>query len=62
MSEGSRLKIEMTVEMGRGYVPTDAMDNVNKSIGEILIDAIFSPVIKVNYDITSSRVDKRTDY
>ena len=62
LSEGSRLKIEMTVEMGRGYVPTDAMDNVNKSIGEILIDAIFSPVIKVNYDITSARVDKRTDY
>ena len=38
------------------------MDNVNKSKGEILIDPIFSPVIKVNYDITSARVDKRTDY
>ncbi|MEE2974875.1 MAG: DNA-directed RNA polymerase subunit alpha [Thermodesulfobacteriota bacterium] len=62
LSEGSKLKIELTVEMGRGYVPTEAMEEVNKEIGEILIDAIFSPVIKVNYDVTNARVDKRTDY
>ena len=54
--------MEMIVEMGRGYVPTESREEIEHSIGEILIDAIFSPVTKVNYDVTNARVGRRTDY
>lgn len=62
LSEGSKLDMEMIVEMGRGYVPTESREEIEHSIGEILIDAIFSPVTKVNYDVTNARVGRRTDY
>ncbi len=62
LSEGAKLDIEITIEMGRGYVPTESIEDVDHSIGEIPIDAIFSPVTKVNYNITSARVGRRTDY
>ncbi len=62
LSEGAKLDIEITIEMGRGYVPTESIEDVDHSIGEVPIDAIFSPVTKVNYNITSARVGRRTDY
>ena len=62
LSEGAKLDIEITIEMGRGYVPTESIEDSDHSIGEIPIDAIFSPVIKVNYNVTSARVGRRTDY
>ena len=62
LSESASIDIEMTVEMGRGYMPTESRDENNHSIGEILLDAIFSPVTKVNYNITAARVGRRTDY
>ena len=62
LSEGAKLDIEITIEMGRGYVPTESIEDSDHSIGEVPIDAIFSPVIKVNYNVTSARVGRRTDY
>lgn len=62
LSESAKLDIEMTVEMGRGYMPTESRDENNHSIGEILVDSIFSPVLKVNYNVTAARVGRRTDY
>ena len=56
MSEGAKIDIEMTVEMGRGYVTTESRDDNSHSIGDILLDAIFSPVVKVNYNVTAARV------
>ena len=62
LSESAKLDIEMTIEMGRGYMPTESRDENNHSIGEILLDSIFSPVVKVNYNVTAARVGRRTDY
>jgi DNA-directed RNA polymerase subunit alpha len=54
------LKVEMTVEPGVGYVM--ASDRKDISIGEIPVDALFSPVVKVSYDVEATRVGRRTDY
>ncbi|MGE5445829.1 MAG: DNA-directed RNA polymerase subunit alpha [Ignavibacteriales bacterium] len=62
LSEGARLEMEMTVEMGRGYEPVERRGDARNAIGVILIDALFSPVKKVNYMVTNARVGRRTDY
>lgn len=54
--------MEMTVEAGRGYVPSDAFKHVEVPIGTIFIDAIFSPILSVNFDIKNTRVGTKTDY
>ncbi|NIP29719.1 MAG: DNA-directed RNA polymerase subunit alpha, partial [Candidatus Dadabacteria bacterium] len=51
-----------TVEMGSGYEPVERRGDVNRSIGSIPVDALFSPIKKVNYNITNARVGRRTDY
>ncbi|MFO0662542.1 MAG: DNA-directed RNA polymerase subunit alpha [Polyangiaceae bacterium] len=56
------LSMELTVSLGRGYVPADKNKTPNMSIGTIPIDALFSPVRKVNYTITNARVGQVTDY
>ncbi|MER3446231.1 MAG: DNA-directed RNA polymerase subunit alpha [Candidatus Dadabacteria bacterium] len=61
LSEGARLEMEMTVEMGRGYEPVERRGDA-RAIGVIPIDALFSPVKKVNYMVTNARVGRRTDY
>jgi DNA-directed RNA polymerase subunit alpha len=62
LSEGAKLEMEMTVEMGRGYQPVERREDTQRPIGTILIDALFSPVRKVNYTVTNARVGRRTDY
>ncbi len=56
------LKMEMTVKMGRGYVPAERNKEEDAPIGTISMDAIFSPVRKVNYTVTPTRVGHITDY
>ena len=56
------LKMEMTVKMGRGYVPAERNEEEDMPIGTIPIDAIFTPVKKVNYTVTNARVGQITDY
>jgi DNA-directed RNA polymerase subunit alpha len=58
---GTKLNIEMTVEKGVGYVPASLKKKSKKDIGVIQIDAIYSPVLKVRYDVTSTRVGQMTD-
>ncbi len=58
---GAKLNIEMTVEKGVGYAPALLRKKSKKDIGLIQIDAIYSPVIKVRYDVTSTRVGQMTD-
>ena len=55
------LTIDFTVERGRGYLPSDERDS-NLPIGEIPVDAIFSPVQRVNFDVGSARVGQSTNY
>jgi DNA-directed RNA polymerase subunit alpha len=62
VDEGNtNLDIEMTVERGRGYSPAD--DRTGKlPIGELPVDAIYSPVRRVNWDVGSARVGQSTNY
>ena len=62
LSEGAKLEMEMKVEMGRGYEPVERRGELQSTIGVIPIDALFSPVRKVNYAVTNSRVGRRTDF
>jgi DNA-directed RNA polymerase subunit alpha len=57
-----RLEMELTVERGRGYV--SAAQNVapGQEIGRIPIDSIYSPVLKVTYNVEATRVEQRTDF
>ncbi len=57
----AHVEMEMTVESGRGYVPAnDRSDHM--AIGVLPVDAIFSPVRRVNWEVTSARVGHSTDY
>src|SRR5690606_5056384 len=60
LAKGKRLNIEMQVEPGLGYVL--ARERKSEVIGEIPVDALFSPVVKVSYRVESTRVGRRTDF
>ncbi len=62
LSRDSKISMEMTVKVGRGYVPAERNKEENQPIGTIPIDSIFSPIKKVNYTITNARVGQITDY
>jgi DNA-directed RNA polymerase subunit alpha len=62
ISEGGRVRMEMTARRGRGYVPADKNKIPGSPIGTIPIDALFSPIRKVNYQVTNARVGQQTDY
>ena len=62
VNETGKLKIEMTVERGRGYVPAEKNKKPDDTIGVIPIDSIFSPVQRVNYTVKDTRVGNVTDY
>lgn len=54
--------MEMVVENGRGYVPATEHSSRDHEIGIIPIDAVFSPVIRVRYDVEETRVGQKTNY
>jgi DNA-directed RNA polymerase subunit alpha len=56
------LEMEMTIEKGIGYVPSDQHAVDEKEVGAIMIDAVYTPVKRVNYNVENMRVGKRTDY
>lgn len=63
LNEDGRLEMEMTVEKGRGYVSAEENKRGREeSVGEIPIDAIFSPVLRVTYEVAETRVRQRTDF
>ncbi len=62
LSKDSKLSMEMSVKMGRGYIPAERNKDESQPIGTIPIDAIFSPIKKVNYTVTNARVGQITDY
>lgn len=62
LSKDAKLSMEMTVKMGKGYVSAERNKEENQPIGTIPIDAIFSPIKKVNYTVTNARVGQITDY
>ncbi|MDD0854482.1 DNA-directed RNA polymerase subunit alpha [Halobacteriovorax sp. GB3] len=63
ISSGGSIKMELTVARGKGYVTAlDNKEEYDLPIGWIYLDTLFSPVNRVNYTVTNSRVGKRTDY
>lgn len=57
-----KLKIELTIDKGRGYVPAEENKPANSAHGVIPIDAIYTPVRNVKYTIENFRVEQKTDY
>lgn len=53
---------ELTVQWGKGYQPAEKQEKENLSIGQIPIDAIFTPVKKIQYVVSQARVGQQTDY
>jgi DNA-directed RNA polymerase subunit alpha len=62
LGEDAELEMELTVKSGRGYVVAERNKEENHAIGTIPIDAIFTPIKKVNYTVTNARVGQQTDY
>jgi DNA-directed RNA polymerase subunit alpha len=62
LGEGASLNMEVTVKVGRGYVPAERNRVEGAPMGTIFIDSIFSPVRRVNHVVTNARVAQRTDY
>ncbi len=62
LTEGATLRMSMTVDRGRGYVTAERNKTTGMPIGVIPVDAIFTPVTKVNYEIENTRVGQITDY
>jgi len=58
----AELEIEVQIEKGLGYQPRESREEEKLEIGEISLDAIFTPVKKVSYQIENMRVGKRTDF
>lgn len=58
----TELDIELTLAKGVGFVSKEDFNDTEISIGNILVDAIFSPIRKVNYEVENMRVGDRTDY
>lgn len=56
------VNMEMVVDSGRGYVPAEQHKVPEAMIGTIFIDALFSPILKVNFAVENTRVAQRTDY
>ncbi len=61
-SKGAELSIEMKIEKGLGYVPKEVLQKDRTEIGHIALDAIFSPIRRVNYEVENMRVGDRTDF
>jgi DNA-directed RNA polymerase subunit alpha len=62
LSADAKLNMELTINFGVGYRPAEKSRKEDLAIGVIPIDAIFSPVKRVNYNIAHSRIGKITDY
>ncbi len=62
LSAEGKLEVELSVKMGRGYVPADRNKDEDAAVGTIPIDSVYSPIRKVNYTVTNARVGQRTDY
>ena len=62
LDKGGRLFMEIAVSKGRGYVPAERNKKGDHVIGVIPVDAVFTPVRKVNYTVENTRVGQITDY
>ena len=61
-TKSASLEIEMTVEQGLGYIAREVHQKEKVEIGTIALDAVFTPIRRVNYEVENMRVGDRTDY
>src|SRR5450755_4020731 len=63
LTAGGKIEMQIKVEMGRGYVPGNMryLPEETKGIGRVILDASFSPVLRVSYQVECARVEQRTD-
>ena len=62
LEKSVQLKMDLTIEKGRGYVPAEENKKLSSELGVISMDSIFTPVINVKYIIEDYRVEQKTDY
>jgi DNA-directed RNA polymerase subunit alpha len=62
LSREGKLEAEMVTKLGRGYVPAERNKEEGAPVDTIFIDAVFSPIHKVNFTVSNARVGQRTDY
>jgi len=60
--EGIKLEVEIQIDLGRGYVPSEVNEKYVDVVGTIPMDAIFTPVVKARYSVEPTRVGQRSDY
>ncbi|MEK9194492.1 MAG: DNA-directed RNA polymerase subunit alpha [Patescibacteria group bacterium] len=60
--KNAELEMELTVEKGLGYVPSESRHLERLAVGTIVLDAIFSPIVRVAFSVENMRVGERTDY
>ena len=61
LDKGAKLNMEMTLDRGRGYVPSELNKPAQTTIGVIPVDSIFTPVLKANFTVDNTRVGQVTD-
>ena len=64
LNSNGELNMRLTVRKGRGYSPADSRlkkDDETRSVGKLLLDASYSPVVRVSYSVENARVEQRTD-
>ena len=62
LGEGGDFNAQIQVNFGRGYVPAEENENHLLGVGGIPMDSLYSPIVRVNYNISAARVGQRTDY
>ena len=62
MDPAVKIKIELNIDKGRGYIPAEEARNTNTAMGFIPIDSIYTPIRNVKYSIENYRVEQKTDY
>ncbi|MGD9129482.1 MAG: DNA-directed RNA polymerase subunit alpha [Candidatus Woesebacteria bacterium] len=60
LAKGKKLELEMIVKSGMGYLPAE--ESKTNVLGQIPVDAMFSPVVRVTYKVEATRVGRKTDY
>lgn len=62
LTDNRELAVEVDFDYGRGYVVSELNKREDAPVGTIFLDSLFSPVVKVNYEIENTRVGQKTDY
>ncbi len=62
LEAGGKLEMEIEISRGKGYIPVEELAKVQRPAGFIPVDALFSPIVKVHYDVEPARVGQKTDY